>query len=85
MTPYLDVLKDFRSEFTVVSVLATAGMSPGLAHQASASFDDLSEEDQRAAKWAGKLDSRKTYGARAWLHKDKELKWVVTGINCPRC
>jgi len=53
--------------------------------QASTSFDDLSEEDQRAAKWAGKLDSRQTYGARAWLHKDKELKWVVTGINCPRC
>jgi hypothetical protein len=53
--------------------------------QGSTSFDDLSEEDQRAAKWAGKLDSRKLYVGRAWLHKDKELKWVVTGINCTRC
>src|SRR5688572_3078724 len=37
-TPYLDVLQDFRNEFTVVSGLAHAGMSPGFAHQASASF-----------------------------------------------
>ena len=37
-TPYLDVLKDFRGEFTVVSGLAHAGQSPGFAHQASASF-----------------------------------------------
>ncbi|HEX7896733.1 MAG TPA: DUF1552 domain-containing protein [Planctomycetota bacterium] len=37
-TPYLDVLKDFRSEYTVVSGLAHAGQSPGFAHQASASF-----------------------------------------------
>src|SRR6267142_3169484 len=37
-TPYLDVLADFRSDFTVVSGLAHAGMSPGFAHQASASF-----------------------------------------------
>ena len=38
LTPYLDVLKDFRDQFTVVSGLAHAGMSPGFAHQASASF-----------------------------------------------
>jgi len=37
-TPYLEVLKDFRAEYTVVSGLAHAGMSPGFAHQASASF-----------------------------------------------
>jgi hypothetical protein len=37
-TPYLDVLKDFRNDYTVVSGLAHAGMSPGFAHQASASF-----------------------------------------------
>src|SRR5438105_15399078 len=37
-TPYLEVLKDFRSDFTVVSGLSHAGMSPGFAHQASASF-----------------------------------------------
>ncbi len=37
-TPYLEVLKDFRSDYTVVSGLSHAGMSPGFAHQASASF-----------------------------------------------
>src|SRR5262249_30318693 len=38
LTPYLEVLKDFRSDLTVVSGLSHAGMSPGFAHQASASF-----------------------------------------------
>src|SRR5436190_21247405 len=37
-TRYLDVLRDFRNDYTVVSGLAHAGMSPGFAHQASASF-----------------------------------------------
>src|ERR1700733_7256515 len=37
-TPYLEVLKDFRSDFTVISGLSHAGMSSGFAHQASASF-----------------------------------------------
>ena len=38
LTPYLEVLRDFRADYTVVSGLAHAGMSPGFAHQASASF-----------------------------------------------
>jgi len=38
LTPYLEVLKDFRKDFTIVSGLAHVGMSPGFAHQASASF-----------------------------------------------
>src|SRR5439155_23420069 len=38
LTPYLEVLKEFRGEFTVVSGLSHAGQSPGFAHQASASF-----------------------------------------------
>jgi hypothetical protein len=38
MTPYLEVLQDFRQDFTVVSGLCHAGMNPGFAHQASASF-----------------------------------------------
>src|SRR5215210_6702869 len=33
-TPYLEVLRDFRADTTVVSGLAHAGMSPGFAHQA---------------------------------------------------
>ena len=38
LTPYLEVLKEFRGDFTVASGLAHAGQSPGFAHQASASF-----------------------------------------------
>lgn len=35
---YLDVLKDFRGEITVAQGMSHPGMSPGFAHQASASF-----------------------------------------------
>src|SRR4051812_43126365 len=38
LSPYLEILKEFREEFTVMSGLAHAGMSSGFAHQASASF-----------------------------------------------
>jgi len=38
LSPYLDLLKDFRDEFTVISGLAHAGMGSSFAHQASASF-----------------------------------------------
>ena len=38
LSPYLEVVKDFRDQFTVVSGLEHAGMSSGFGHQASASF-----------------------------------------------
>ena len=38
LTPYLEVLQDFRQDFTIVSGLCHAGMNPGFAHQAAASF-----------------------------------------------
>lgn len=38
LSPYLDILKDYRDEFTVISGLAHAGMASSFAHQASASF-----------------------------------------------
>lgn len=38
LTPYLEVLRELRGDFTVISGLSHAGMSPGFAHQASASF-----------------------------------------------
>ena len=38
LSPYLDILKDYRNEFTVISGLAHAGMGSSFAHQASASF-----------------------------------------------
>jgi hypothetical protein len=38
LSPYLEILKDFRDEFTVVSGLSHAGMDSGFGHQASASL-----------------------------------------------
>lgn len=38
LSPYLEILKDHRDEFTVISGLAHAGMGSSFAHQASASF-----------------------------------------------
>lgn len=38
LTSYLEMLADFREDFTVVSGLSHAGMSPGFGHQAVASF-----------------------------------------------
>ena len=38
LSPYLDILKEHRDEFTVISGLSHAGMGSSFAHQASASF-----------------------------------------------
>src|SRR5262245_32400637 len=38
LTPYLELLKDYRDDFTVISGLSHAGMNSGFAHQSSASF-----------------------------------------------
>ncbi len=38
LTPYLEVIKDYRDDFTVISGLSHPGISPGFAHQATASF-----------------------------------------------
>jgi hypothetical protein len=38
LSPYLEILKEHRNEFTVMSGLAHAGMGSTFAHQASASF-----------------------------------------------
>jgi hypothetical protein len=38
LSPYLDILKDYRDDFTVISGLQHAGMGSSFAHQASASF-----------------------------------------------
>ncbi len=38
LTPYLEVIKDYRQDFTVISGLSHAGVSPGFAHQAEATF-----------------------------------------------
>ena len=38
LSAYLDILKEFRNDFTVISGLSHAGMGSSFAHQASASF-----------------------------------------------
>lgn len=38
LTPYLELLKDYRDDFTVFSGMSHAGTNPGFAHQATASF-----------------------------------------------
>ena len=38
LSPYLEILKDYRDDLTVISGLAHAGMGSVFAHQASASF-----------------------------------------------
>jgi len=38
LSPYLEIVKEYRDQFTVISGLEHAGMSSGFGHQASASF-----------------------------------------------
>jgi hypothetical protein len=38
LSPYLEIVKDYRDQFTVISGLEHAGMSSSFGHQASASF-----------------------------------------------
>ncbi len=38
LTPYLELLRDYRDDFTVISGLSHPGTSSGFAHQATASF-----------------------------------------------
>ena len=38
LSPYLELFKDHRHDFTIISGLSHAGMSSGFAHQATASF-----------------------------------------------
>lgn len=92
LTPYLEVLKDFRSEFTVVSGLAHAGMSPGFAHQASASFltgaqgagrpgfKNAISLDQFAAEHIG---SRTRFPSLALSGEGAGLSWTRTGALVP--
>lgn len=92
LTPYLDVLKDFRSEFTVVSGLSHAGMSPGFAHQASASFLTGAQNagrpgfrnsismDQVAAEHIGGLTR---FPSLALSGEGAGLSWTRTGALVP--
>jgi hypothetical protein len=92
ITPYLDVLRDFRNDFTVVSGLSHAGMSPGFAHQASASFltgaqgagrpgfKNAISVDQFAAEHIG---GRTRFPSLALSGEGAGLSWTRTGALVP--
>ncbi|MCE9565137.1 MAG: DUF1552 domain-containing protein [Planctomycetes bacterium] len=92
LTPYLEVLKDFRSDFTVVSGLSHAGQSPGFAHQASASFLTGAQNagrpgfrnaislDQLAAEHIG---GRTRFASIALSGEGAGLSWTRTGALVP--
>ena len=92
LTPYLEVFKDFRSDFTVVSGLSHAGMSPGFAHQASASFLTGAQNagrpgfrnsislDQFAAEHIG---GRTRFPSLALSGEGAGLSWTRTGALVP--
>src|SRR5882762_109035 len=92
ITPYLEVLKDFRSDLTVVSGLSHAGMSPGFAHQASASFltgaqgagrpgfQNAISIDQFAAEHIG---GRTRFPSLALSGEGAGLSWTRTGALVP--
>jgi hypothetical protein len=92
LTPYLEVLKDFRDQFTVVSGLAHAGQSPGFAHQASASFLTGAQNagrpgfknsislDQFAAEHIGGLTR---FPSLALSGEGAGLSWTRTGALVP--
>src|SRR5687768_17538112 len=92
LTPYLEVLKDFRNEFTVVSGLAHAGQSPGFAHQASASFLTGAQNagrpgfrnsisvDQLAAEHVG---GQTRFPSLALSGEGAGLSWTRTGALVP--
>src|SRR5256885_16655336 len=92
LTPYLEVLKDFRDEFTVVSGLSHAGQSPGFAHQASASFlpgapnagrpgfKNSISVDQFAAEHIGGLTR---FPSLALSGDGAGLSWTRTGALVP--
>jgi hypothetical protein len=92
LTPYLEVLKDFRGDFTVASGLAHAGMSPGFAHQASASFltgaqgagrpgfKNAISVDQFAAEHIG---GQTRFPSLALSGEGAGLSWTRTGALVP--
>jgi hypothetical protein len=92
LTPYLEVLKDFRNDFTVVSGLSHGGMSPGFAHQASASFltgapgagrpgfKNAISVDQLAAEHVG---GRTRFPSLALSGEGAGLSWTRTGALVP--
>lgn len=89
---YLDVLKDFTGEMTVVQGMSHPGMSPGFAHQAGASFltgapgagrpgfKNSISVDQVAAEQIG---DQTRYRSLALTGEGGGLSWTRTGAQVP--
>lgn len=92
LTPYLELLKEHRNDFTVISGLSHAGMSPGFAHQASVSFltgvpgagrpgfRNAISLDQFAADHIG---SQTRFPCLALSGEGSGLSWTRTGALIP--
>jgi hypothetical protein len=92
LTPYLEVMKDFRQDFTIISGLCHAGNSPGFAHQASASFltgaqgagrpgfQNSISLDQFAAEYIG---AETCYPTLSLSGEGPGLSWTRTGAPVP--
>ena len=92
LSPYLELLKDYRDDFTVISGLSHAGMSSGFAHQASASFltgapgagrpgfRNAVSLDQFAADYIG---SQTRFPSLALSAEGSGLSWTRTGALVP--
>ncbi len=92
LSPYLELLKDFRDDFTVISGLSHAGLSPGFAHQATASFltgaqgagrpgfRNAISLDQFAADTIG---SQTRFPSIALSGEGAGLSWTRTGALIP--
>jgi hypothetical protein len=91
-TPYLESLKDYRDDFTVISGLAHPGMSSGFAHQATASFltgipgagrpgfRNAVSVDQLAAE---QLGERTRFPSLTLSGEGLGLSWTRTGAIVP--
>lgn len=91
-TPYLELLKDYRDDYTVISGLAHPGMSSGFAHQATASFltgipgagrpgfRNALSVDQLAAEQIG---DRTRFPSLTLSGEGLGLSWTRTGAIVP--
>ena len=92
VTPYLEMLKDHRDDFTVISGLSHPGMSSGFAHQATASFltgvpgagrpgfRNAISVDQLAAEHIG---DRTRFPSLTLSGEGLGLSWTRTGAIVP--
>ena len=92
LTPYLEAVKEYRDDFTVISGLSHAGVSPGFAHQATASFltgvpgagrpgfRNRISLDQFAAEYIG---NQTRFASLILSGEGLGLSWTRTGAQIP--